>query len=156
MKFKISKGKFCGEYISFIPPEDFTLETSQNELDRSIKFVSVDNSIVLTIRLEREAPMGADGLVDYLTDNDYYILSEPRALKRGYGSAFGAYCGRFPNSASCYREAHGFRLYNDYMENQISVEVEAQGWRSRDINPIYTVLGLPSIKTFFDSLEYYK
>ena len=156
MIFRLDKGKFCSEYISFIPPEGFNMHLQTDELDRSIKFTSIDGSVVLTVRLEQDAASGIDGLVDYLTKKNYYILTEPCEVKRGNSSAFGAYYGQFPNSASSYREVHNFRFATDYLENRVSVEIEAQGWRRNKTNPIYEILGMPPVKSFLDSVEYYK
>lgn len=156
MFFTISKGKFVGEYISFIPPEGFMFDICRDECKRHINFFSIDCSIDINIVLEKETTKGADGLVDYLTENDLYMLGEPRNLKRGNGSAFGVYYGETDKSAIGYKEVHDFYRTNGLLETKVSVEIRANSWRRIFSNPIYQVLGFPEIKTFLDSIEYYK
>lgn len=44
---------------------------------------------------------------------------------------------------------------NGFLENQISITIEAVGWRRTDVNPIYEILAMPQVKAFLDSVEYY-
>ena len=154
--FRIHNGRFISKYISFIPPEIYSLDLRRNEyIDRECaKFVSVDGSVEVEVGFEKQMPDEETSLEEYASDCELYRLSEFSKFKRGRGDTVGAYYGKLEYTAIIYREVHNFRM-NDFWENQVSVTITASKWRLRDVNPIYKVMEIPQIKCFLDSIEYF-
>ncbi len=154
--YRLQNGKFLGANIAFIPPDLYNIDFTQNEcIDiECLKFISLDNSIVITICIEKNMPDEETSLKEFTRDNNYYRLTKFEKIKRGNRYGLGAYYGKTEYTATTYREVHHFKL-NDNLENQVSVMISAAKWRLNELNPIYSILGVPQVKFFLDNLEYF-
>ena len=143
--FRFLNGRLIGENISFEPPENFFMIVRRAEFfDDGFMFVSVDNSIKITITLEGE-------VYDFIEERSFRILGDIQKIKRGTRTVFGFFYGYGNSPAGAYKEVFTFRR-NKHLENQVIVTVELDGWRRGIGNNIYAVMDSPPIKNFFNSI----
>lgn len=152
--FRFLNGRLIGENISFEPPENFFMIVRRAEFfDDGFMFVSVDNSIKITITLERDAIADEGEVYDFIEERSFRILGDIQKIKRGTRTVFGFFYGYGNSPAGAYKEVFTFRR-NKHLENQVIVTVELDGWLRGIGNNIYAVMDLPPIKNFFNSIEY--
>ena len=153
--FRINEGKFIGENISFIPPKDFYLVVRQSEFyEDGLKFISANGIISITITFERHSCSAEEVLEELLNTEGCRALSEIQKVYRAVRPALSLYYTANFSSVSCYKEIYDFRI-NKFCENQVCVTVELQQSKINNSTGIYTVLGMPQVKAFFDSLHFH-
>lgn len=76
--YMLKNGKFLGANIAFIPPDLYNIDFTQNEgIDiECLKFISLDNSIVITICIEKNMPDEETSLKEFTRDYNYYRLTK--------------------------------------------------------------------------------
>ena len=75
--FRFLNGRLIGENISFEPPENFFMIVRRAEFfDDGFMFVSVDNSIKITITLERDAIADEGEVYDFIEERSFRILGD--------------------------------------------------------------------------------
>ena len=157
---KIKNGKLIASNMSFVLPEDFTLDLRMPGGGYHVlEFVS-ENEVVkggivyINIQFDNEELTAKERMEEFMENNELKVKGEFLPVTRGKGKALGAFYtgGRI---TFIYDERYDFPP-NSLNQNQVSVTIQLTKLKGKKLGQtIYDVLELPSVKAFLDRIEYF-